>query len=431
MASRPPAGRRRGVASIPEVPDIDDGTLTDEQLEMRRTCRRYVERVLAPFVAAHREQEWLFDPARRLPSVILEEADRAGLRALGVPEAYGGVPVDFGSESLTFAIIATELARGDVGVADKLVQNWKIAVLLRSLAQPTLQDEWFPRYMEDPQFLMAHCLTEPRGASDRWLPYDVPEANMDTKAVYRDGWWTIDGRKQFISNGYDASLYVVYANTDDSVGMLSGTSSFVVPRETRGLEVTRCNETIGGRYMNNGEITFDGCRVPENHLLAHGDALGKAGVYFRPGKVMQAAKNLGIGIAAFDQTVSFVHDRVQGGRVLIEHQAVALRIAEMATKLEAVWALLRRAARAVDERRAQGDALCDMAKVFASREILEVCTHAMELHGGYGAMLEVGIEKYFRDAAVYLHMDATTDISNFRIVKALFPGSAGPYAGRS
>ena len=283
--------------------------------------------------------------------------------------------------------------------------------------------------MADPQFLMAHCLTEPRGASDRWLPYDVLEANMDTKASLSKGYWTVDGRKQFISNGYDASLYVVYANTDDSVGMLQGTSSFLVPRETPGLEVTRCNETVRGRYMNNGEIVFDGCRVPEDHLLAHNDALGKAGIYFRPGKIMQAAKNLGIGIAAFEDTVGFVHERVLGGRVLIQHQAVAVRVAEMATELEAVAALLRQAARAVDVRRPNADALADMAKVFASHQILDVCAQAMELHGGYGAMLGVGIEKYLRDASVYLHMDATTDITNFRIVKALFPTTAGAYAG--
>ncbi len=405
-------------------------TLTDEQAEMRQTCRRYVDRVLAPFVAADREREWDFDPAQRLTAEVLEEADRAGLRALGVPEAYGGVALEEGTEAQTFALISAELARGDVGVADKLVQNWKVAVLLRSLAPASLQDEWFARYMADPQFLMAHCLTEPRGASDRWLPYNAPEANMDTRAVLEDGHWRIDGRKQFISNGYDASLYVVYANTDDAVGMLQGTSSFLVPRDTPGLEVTRCNETIGGRYMNNGEIVFDGCRVSEDHLLAHNDALGKAGIYFHPGKIMQAAKNMGIGMAAFEQTVAFVHDRVQGGKVLIEHQAVAIRVAEMATKLHAVAAMLQRAAKAVDERRPDANAVCDMVKVFASHQILEVCTHAMELHGGYGAMLEVGIEKYLRDASVYLHMDATTDISNFRIARALFPQTAGAYAGR-
>jgi hypothetical protein len=412
-----------------DVFDLDDGSLTDEQVAMRQTCRRYVDNVLRPFVRNDREREWRFEPEQRLTPELLEEADRAGLRSLGIPEAYGGVALAEGTEAQTFAIIAAELARGDVGVADKLVQNWKVAVLLRSLAAERLQEEWFTRYMNEPQFLMAHCLTEPRGASDRWLPYNSPKANMDTKAVLEDGFWTIDGRKQFISNGYDASLYVVYANTDDSAGMLQGTSSFLVPRDTPGLHVTRCNETIGGRYMNNGEIVFDNCRVPEDHVLARGDALGKAGVYFRPGKIMQAAKNIGIGMAAFEDTVAFVHDRVQGGRVLIEHQAVAVRVAEMATKLEAVAALLRHAAKAVDSRRSNADSLSDMAKVFAAHEILAVCTQAMELHGGYGAMLEVGIEKYFRDASVYLHMDATTDISNFRIVKSLFPNTAGTYAG--
>ena len=411
------------------IGELPDRLLSEEQRLMRETCRRYVDGVVRPFIAANREREWQFDPDGRLPPEILEEADRTGLRALGVPETYGGVGVDPAIEAQTFAIIATEIARGDSGLADKLVQNWKISVLLRHLAPRHLQDEWFPRYLADPQFLMAHCLTEPRGASDRWLPYNVPEAAMDTRAVHEDGYWKINGRKQFISNGYDASLFVVYANTDPSVGMLEGTSSFLVPRDTAGLQVTRCNETVGGRYMNNGEIVFDDCRVPDDHLLAHGDALRQAGVYFRPGKVVQAAKNLGIGIAAFEDTAAFVQERVQGGRVLIEHQAVAVRLGTMATKLEAVGALLRRAAIAVDEGDPEATRLCDTVKVFASQEILAVCQHAVELHGGYGAMLEVGIEKYFRDAAIYLHMDATVDISNFKIVKALFPDTAGTYAG--
>lgn len=411
------------------VGEVPDRYLSDEQRLMRDTCRRYVDEVVRPFIEADREREWSFDPARRLPAEILAEADRTGLRGLGVPHRYGGVGLDPATEAQTFSIIATEIARGDSGLADKLVQNWKISVLLRALAPRHLQDEWFPRYLADPQFLMAHCLTEPRGASDRWLPYNVPQANMDTTAVLENGQWTINGRKQFISNGYDASLYVVYANTDRSAALLEGTSSFLVPRDTPGLEVTRCNETIGGRYMNNGEIVFDDCRVPEDHLLALDDALGQAGVYFRPGKIIQGAKNLGIGVAAFGDTAAFVQQRVQGGRILIKHQAVAVRLATMATRLEAVSALLRHAAQAVDEAHPDAGRLGDMVKVLASQEILEVCRHAVELHGGYGAMLETGVEKYFRDAAVYLHMDATVDVSNFKIVRAMFPDTAGAYAG--
>jgi alkylation response protein AidB-like acyl-CoA dehydrogenase len=408
---------------------MEERELSVEQRLMRQTCRDYVDRVVIPFIRANREREWVMEPEDRLPPEILEEADAAGLRSLGIPERYGGVQLDAKTEAQTFAVIATEIARGDAGLADKLAQNWKIAVLLRTLAPEHLQDEWFTRYMEDPSFLMAHCLTEPKGASDRWLPYNVPEANMDTRATFEDGQWTINGRKQFISNGYDAALYVVYANTNPEVGMLQGTSSFLVPRDTPGLEVTRCNETIGGRYMNNGEIVFEDCRVPEDHLLTRDDALGKAAVYFRPGKILQAAKNLGTGVAAFEDTAEFVQHHRQGGKVLIGHQAIAVRLAQMAIKLDAVRALLRHAAKAVDEGAADADKLCNMVKVFASEEILEVCKQAMEIHGGNGSMLEVGIEKYFRDASVFLHMDATVDVSSFKIVKAMFPDTAGAYAG--
>jgi acyl-CoA dehydrogenase len=408
---------------------FQDRYLTEEQRMMRETCRQYVDHVVIPFLEQDRTREWQMDPADRLDPRILEQADAAGLRSLGVPERFGGIALDPSSQSQTLAVIATELARGDSGLADKLVQNWKISVLISAFASEELQEHWFGRYMAEPQFLMAHCLTEPRGASDRWLPYNVPETNMDTSAVLDGDHWVINGRKQFISNGYDASLYVVYANTDDSVGMQSGTSSFLVPRDTPGLEVTRCNETIGGRFMNNGEIVFDDCRVPTDHLLVLNDALGKAGIYFRPGKILVAAKSLGIGLGAYEETVTFVHERVQGGRALIKHQAVASRIADMATRLEAVAALLRHAALAVDEGSPDADALCNMAKVFASHEIVRVCQNAMELHGGYGAMLEVGIEKYMRDALINLHSDGTTDVSNFKIVKAMFPDTAGRYAG--
>ncbi|NNC39784.1 MAG: acyl-CoA/acyl-ACP dehydrogenase [Acidimicrobiia bacterium] len=403
--------------------------LSMEQRLMQQTSREFVDRVVVPFIRNNREREWSFDPDGRLPEEILEEADAAGLRSLGVPAKYGGVDLEPGTEAQTFALIATEIGRGDAGLADKLAQNWKISVLLRNIAPEHLQDEWFTRYMADPAFLMAHCLTEPKGASDRWLPYNVPEANMDTRATLADGHWTINGRKHYISNGYDASLYVVYANTDPAVGMQQGTSSFLVPRDTPGLTVTRCNETIGGRYMNNGEIVFEDCRVPEDHLLVKDDSLGKAGVYFRPGKILQAAKNLGTGVAAFEDTAAFVQQHVQGGRILIKHQAVAVRLAQMAIKLDAVKALLRHAARAVDAGTADADRLCNEVKVFASEEVFEICKQALEIHGGHGAMLELGIEKYFRDAAVFLHMDATVDVSAFKIIKMMFPETAGEYAG--
>jgi len=396
---------------------------------MRDSCRAFVDDVVIPFIRKDWQREWTMVPEERLPREILAGADEIGIRTLGVPDEFGGVELDAAAEVQTFAIISEEIARGDSGLADKLVQNWKVAVLLRNLAPRHLQEKWFKRLVGDPQFLLAHCLTEPRGASDRWLPYNVPEAAMQTRAVKKNGGWVINGRKQFISNGYDAGLYVVYANTNPKSGMLQGTSSFLVPRDTAGLTVARCNETLGCRFMNNGEIVFEDMFVPDDHLLVENDALGQAGVYFRPGKIIQASKNLGVGMRAFELASDYVQNYVQGGRILIKHQAVALRIADMATRLEAVRALLERAARAVDENAPNADTLCNMVKLFASEEVLKVAQHCVELHGGNGVMLDFGVEKVLRDAAIFLHMDATVDISKFKIVKSMFPATAGKYAG--
>jgi alkylation response protein AidB-like acyl-CoA dehydrogenase len=211
--------------------------------------------------------------------------------------------------------------------------------------------------------------------------------------------------------------------------MLQGTSSFLVPRDTPGLTVARCNETMGCRFMNNGELVFEDMRVPADHLLVENDALGKAGVYFRSGKIIQAAKNLGVGMRAFEVAADYAQNYVQGGRILIKHQAVALRLADMATRLEAVRALLARASEAVDANAPDADVLCNMVKLFASEEIVKVAQHCLELHGGNGVMLDFGVEKIYRDAAIFLHMDATVDVSKFKIVKSLFPDTAGKYAG--
>ena len=409
--------------------DMVERGLPEETRMMRDVCRTFVNEHVIPFIRQNWQQEWSMTPENRLPRKILEVADEIGIRTLGIPEEFGGTPIDPKTEVQTFAVISEEISRGDCGLSDKLVQIWKVSVLLRNVAPRHLQEQWFPRIVKDPTFLLAHCLTEPRGASDRWLPYNVPEAAMHTKAVLKGDKWVINGRKQFISNGYDAKLYVVYANTNTKVGMLQGTSNFLVPRDTPGLTVQRCNETLGGRFMNNGEIVFEDCAVPKDHCLVENTALSKAGIYFRPGKIIQGSKNLGVAVAAFEKTADYVQNYVQGGRILIKHQATALRLADMATKICAVRGMLREASRAVDENSPEADMLCNMVKLYASEAVLEVCKHAMELHGGNGTMLDFGIEKHYRDASMFLHMDGTVDVTKFKIVKSLFPDTAGKYAG--
>jgi len=409
--------------------DVIDRALTDEQRMMRNTIRAFVDREVTPFIRKNWQLEWDMKPENRPSRELLEGAHKIGVRTLGIPEEFGGTPVEPETEVQTFAMVAEEISRGDSGLADKLVQIWKISKLLQNIAPRHLQERWFPRIVEDPGFLLAHCLTEPRGASDRWLPYDVPEAMMHTRAELKGDKWVINGRKQFITNGYDAKLYIVYATTQPGAGITKGTSSFLVPRDTPGLTVQRCNETLGGRFMNNGEIVFEDCAVPKDHCLVENVAMSRAGVYFRPGKIIVAAKNLGVGMAAFERAADYVQNYVQGGRILLKHQAVAIRLADMATRLSAVRALLNEAIRAVNAGAHDAEALCNMAKMFASVEIFEVTKHAVELHGGNGIMLDFGVEKLLRDASLFMHRDATVDISRFKIVKSMFPQTAGVYAG--
>ena len=127
--------------------------LSEEQRLMRQSCRDFVDAVIIPFIRKDWQREWLMTPEDRLPPEILEGAEKVGLRTLGVPEEFGGIELDPKSEVQTFALIAEEIARGDSGLADKLVQNWKVSVLLRNLAPRHLQEKWFERLLADPQFL--------------------------------------------------------------------------------------------------------------------------------------------------------------------------------------------------------------------------------------------------------------------------------------
>ncbi len=164
-----------------------DRGLSEELRMMRQSCRDFVDEVVLPFIKQNWKLEWSMVPEERLPIRILEEAEKIGIRTLGVPEEFGGIELEKGTEVKTFAVVSEEIARGDSGLADKMVQSWKVSVLLRQFAPKHLQEQWFKRLVAEPQFLMAHCLTEPRGASDRWLPYNVPEAAMQTKAVKTNG----------------------------------------------------------------------------------------------------------------------------------------------------------------------------------------------------------------------------------------------------
>lgn len=399
--------------------------LTQEQLDFQRLCREFTESEILPWLTANRDREWNAPPHERLPRHLMQRADEIGLRTLGIPKEYGGIEVD----TLTQALMVEELGRGDPGFTTTIVQNWKVAAEFARHASPDLAREWFDRFLDDPEFLWANCLTEPRGASDRVLPYNAPEASMQTRAVRDGDEWVINGVKHYVSNGGTASAFIVYANTDPTAGVRKGVSSFLVGREAPGFSIGRINEKIGHRLVVNAELVFEDCRVPASHLLVENEALGGASVYLLQGRVLNAARALGVMQAAFDASARYAQEHFHGGKIIIKHQVVAARLADMATTLETCRAITYRAARAVDAGADDAMAVSLMAKLHCGEAVFDVARAAMELHGGAGVMLEAGIEKFLRDSTIFGHTEGTADMQRFKIIKAMFPETAGVYAG--
>ena len=212
-----------------------DRGLSEEQRMMRQSCRDFVDEVVLPFIKQNWKLEWSMVPEDRLPPRILEEAEKSAFAPSACRKSSAAWNSRKAPRSKPSPLVAEEIARGDSGLADKLVQNWKVSVLLRQSRAAASAGKMVQapgRRAAVPDGAL------PDRAARRLRPlasYNVPEAAMQTTAVKTNGGWVINGRKQFISNGYDASLYVVYANTNPKVGMLQGTSSFLVPRGNQRL----------------------------------------------------------------------------------------------------------------------------------------------------------------------------------------------------
>ena len=209
---------------------------------------------------------------------------------------------------------------------------------------------------------------------------------------------------------------MVYATTTPGAGMTKGTSCFLVPRETKGFSVARCNETLGGRFMNNGEMVFEDMEVPEEHLLVKDVALARAGVYFRPGKIIQGSKNLGVAVRAYEETVKYVHDYVQGGKKLAEHQGLQWMLADMSVQRDAARGLTYRAIEAL-MRGERGTMEASAAKLFATEALGKVADAAVQIHGGAGYMQEYAVERLYRDVRLFRIFEGTTQIQQLVIAR--------------
>jgi alkylation response protein AidB-like acyl-CoA dehydrogenase len=376
--------------------------LTPAQRRLRDTVREFADRVVTP-VAAELDRQ--ADPRDCFSPAIVEEANKVGLRTLTLPPELGGE----GADALTTAIVIEELAKADLGVSVIFAQVWKIAQTLHKACTAAQRRRFLGPFRDDSQFLLAIAITEPETSSDYIIPVRDAGARFRTVAVRRDGGWALTGKKHFISNGSRAGLYLVFAQTDETKGLVEGSTCFLVARDAPGLTVGRVHDKMGERLVNNAELIFRDCFVPD------ADVLGSAGrgfdvltEFFPASNAYAAASILGLAGSVYERTLRWTRARVQGGRALLEHDLVAAEVAELRMLIDAARAYTYQAAWAADHRDGGWDrTLGAFPKVFASQVAWRVVTAALELHGGYGYMREqgLGLDKLLRDAAAFLHSD--------------------------
>ena len=381
-------------------------TSDTSELQQRRSAaeaavdiaRKFVTEVIAP-VAADLDRN--VAPEDCFSWDIVEAGSDRGLRTLTLLPEYGGA----GADCLTTAMVVEELAKGDMGVSVVFAQTLKLIQSFQAAATEGQRARFLPKLRDDRRALMAIGMTEPQTASNYIIPYQP--AGFVTNAVRNGRGWVINGRKRFISNGNRARLYLLFAQTNPDRGLNEGSTCFVIERGTPGFTTGHVEDKMGERLANNAELIFDSCFVPDEDVLGAVDrGFDVISQFFPASNAYAAASVLGVAAAAYDRSIRWTRERVQGGKPLIEHDIIAAQLAEMHMLIDAARAYIHHAAWKADHRETGWDpTLGALPKVFASEVSWKVVTKALELHGAYGYMRDLGFEKLVRDAACFVHSD--------------------------
>ena len=388
-----------------------DLRLSAEQIEIRDTVRDFVTQVVKP---AALDAQRLDACDRRLLGGVLDKASQLGLRTLALPEELGGA----GADTLTLCIVTEELAVGDVDVAAVLAETSALAGVLFSRMPAEQRDRLLPQFLADDRYHLARAVHEPGADTALGVHYHRPgaiEARRKTTAARSGDSWIVNGVKRCVANAPIARLFAVEADVEGH-----GPGTLLVPRDAPGLTVREPDS--GPRWYHGacGEVTLEDCRVPADSLLR-----GPPTVANGRGSPQAQALNLGIGRAAYEAALDYADLRVQGGRRIIEHQAIGTKLAEIAIKLEVGRNAIWKAAFACDHPDAYADhSLADLplqtvAEVFTAEAIFEAAKDAAECFGAMGVMRDMPLQKYVHDARICLHSGHGAGDAKLRIAEAL------------
>ena len=376
-----------------------DFNLSDEQIAIRETVRDFAEKEIAP-TARERDENSEF------PYEIVKKLAKLGMCGVVAPPEYGGSGMDY----LSYVIIIEELARVDASVAVIMsVTNTLAGFPLRKFGSEE-QKKKFLIPLSKGEKLGAYSLSEPQAGSDA--------SNLACTAVLDGDHYVLNGVKNFVTNGSNAEVIIVFAVTDKEKGK-KGISIFIVESDMPGFSVSKVEKKLGIKSSDTAEIVFENCRVPvANRIGEEGEGMKIALTTLDYGRVGIGAQALGIAQGAMERAIAYSQEREQFGKKIISFQAIQCKISEMAVNVDASRLLLYRAAKLQDEGK-NFTAESAMVKLFASKTAMKTANQAVQIFGGNGYMREYEIERFMRDAKITEIYEGTSEIQKIVISREI------------
>ena len=375
--------------------------LAEDQQLVVNTIREFVERDVVP-VASDMEHRGEY------PHALVETMKELGLFGLNIPEEYGGNPVDY----TTFAIVFEELSRGWMALAGIIGTHLVLADVLVRYGTDEQKRQFLPRLARgEPRG--GICLSEPNAGTDLQAISTVARRDGDS--------YHVTGSKMWVTNGRYAQAFLLLARTDPAASPPHrGMSAFVIEKGAPGLTVGRDIDKLGYKTVETSELHFDNFPVPAANLIGGVEGLGFKHVMtgLEAERINVAARGLGLSRAAFDEAIRYAQQRVTFGKPIAQHQAIQIKLADMATKIEASRLLIYSAA-AKKDRGERCDVEAGMAKLFATETAAEVTLEAMRVMGGNGYSKDFTVERLYRDAPLVVIGGGTNELQRLIIARRL------------
>ena len=375
--------------------------LDEQQQLVARTVREFVDREVIPVASSMEHHD-------EYPDALVETMKTLGLFGLNVPEKYGGSDVDY----TTFAIVFEELARGWMGLAGVLGTHLVLCDVLAQYGTEDQKQRFLPRLAKgEPR--AGICLSEPNAGTDLQA--------ISTTARRDRGSYIVDGSKMWVTNGRRADVFLLLAKTDPAATPAHrGISAFVIEKGAPGLTVGRDIDKMGYKTVETCELHFSGFPVPEDNLIGGEEGQGFKHVMtgLEAERLNVAARGLGVARAAFEAAIQYAQQRQTFGKPIAQHQTIQIKLAEMATRIEASRLLIYSAA-ARKDRRERCDVEAGMAKLFATETAAEVSLEAMRILGGNGFSKDFPVERFYRDAPLLLIGGGSNEIQRLIIARGL------------